>query len=164
MSCDITLPNRISCIIEHLIWTWQKSPTPTPTVAKQEKILRLDLFISCNFQQHWFSCQKRHPKGAKRKILRLDLSISCNFQQLWFSWQKSPPPFSPFHERPGLHHTCGIPMAPILQIHTQISPIRISSLGYQLCQLFKILTYRDVQNTVSWCRWKACQQPNHNTH
>ena len=26
------------------------------------------------------------------KHLRLDLSISYNFQQLWFSWQKSPPP------------------------------------------------------------------------
>ena len=33
-------------------------------------------------------------------------------------------------------------MVPILQIHTQIAPIQISSLGYQLGQLFKILTYR----------------------
>ena len=38
-------------------------------------------------------------------------------------------------------------MVLILQIHTQISPIQISSLGYQLYQLFKILTYREVQNT-----------------
>ena len=30
--------------------------------------------------------------AKRGKILRLDLSISCNFQQLWFSWQKSPPP------------------------------------------------------------------------
>ena len=29
-------------------------------------------------------------------------------------------------------------MVPILQIHTQIPPIRISSIDYQLCQLFKI--------------------------
>ena len=28
-------------------------------------------------------------------------------------------------------------MVPILQIHTQIPPIQISSLGYQLYQLFK---------------------------
>ena len=58
---------------------------------KREKILRLDLSISCNFQQLWLSWQKSAPPWPKReKILRLDLSISCNFQQLWFSWQKSP--------------------------------------------------------------------------
>ena len=59
--------------------------------------------------------------------------------------RKAPLPthFLPFCERPGSHHPCGIPMVPILQIHTQISPIQISSLGYQLYQLFKILTYRD---------------------
>ena len=45
-------------------------------------------------------------------------------------------------------------MVPILQIHTQIPPIRISSLGYQLYQLFKILTYREVQHTGSWCKWR----------
>ena len=28
----------------------------------------------------------------REKILRLNLSLSSNFQQLWFSWQKSPPP------------------------------------------------------------------------
>ena len=77
---------------------------------------------------------------------------------------ESPPSFLPFHERPGSHHTCGIPMVPIQQIHTQIPPIRISSLGYQLGQLFKILTYRKVQDTGSWCRWKAYRQPYHNTH
>ena len=60
--------------------------------------------------------------------------------------------------------TCGIPMVPILQICTQIPPIQISSLGYQLCQLFKILTYTEVQDTGLWCRWKACRQPYHNTH
>ena len=26
------------------------------------------------------------PSGQTMKIFRLDLSISCNFQQLWFSW------------------------------------------------------------------------------
>ena len=30
-------------------------------------------------------------------------------------------------------------------------------LGYQLYQLFKILTYREIQNTGSWCRWKPCR-------
>ena len=32
-----------------------------------------------------------HPAAKEGKILRLNLSISCNFQQLWFSWQKAPP-------------------------------------------------------------------------
>ena len=31
------------------------------------------------------------PVAKQGKILRLDLSISCSFQQFWFSWQKSPP-------------------------------------------------------------------------
>ena len=119
-----------------------------------------------------------------------NLSISCNFQQLWISWQwpdcehfldwiypfhaissnfgsdgrKAPPPHSAFHEIPSSYHTCRIPMHPILQIHTLIPPIWISSLSYQLCQLFKILTYIEVQDTGSWCRWKTCSQPYHNTH
>ena len=197
----------------------QKSPQPPPpAMAIQWKIFRLDLSISCNFQQLWFSWQKRSPSSSQWKFLdwiyafhatlvqlaekptspssqtmkicldliypfhaissnfgsagspppqtvkifRLDLSISCNFQQLWFRWQKSPP--SAFHEIPSSHHTCRIPMHPILQIHTLIPPIWISSLGYQLCQLFKILTYIEVQDTGSWCRWKTCSQPYHNTH
>ena len=158
--------------------TWQKSPCPPPPAATQGKILRLDLSVSCNFQQLWISWQKSPPRlplgPIQGKILRLDLSISCNFKQLWFSCQKSTPqwpnsekfetgiyPFHAissnfgsagrkappliFHERPGSHHTCRIPMVPILQIHTQIPPIWISSIGYQLCKLFKILTYTEVQ-------------------
>ena len=35
-------------------------------------------------------------------------------------------------------------MVPIVQIHTQSPPIRISSLAYQLYQLFKILTHTEV--------------------
>ena len=156
------------------------------------------------------------PPQEQGSFFRLDLSISCNFQQLLFRWQKSPPPspcsvplslplpppappplpppqeqgnvflhwiypfhaisstfhsggrkapsFLPFHQRPGPYCTCGIPMVPIIQMHTQIPPIRISSLGYQFCQLFKILTYREVQNTGSGCRWKPCRQPYHNTY
>ena len=57
-----------------------------------------------------------------------------------------PPPFLPFCHGSGWHHTGRIPKVPILQIHTQIPPIRISSIGYQLCQLFKILTYTELQD------------------
>ena len=78
--------------------------------------------------------------------------------------EKPPSPsFLPFHERSDSCHTCEIPMVPILQIYTQIPTIRISSIGYQLCQLFKLLTYRKVQDTVSWYRWKPYRQPYHNT-
>ena len=50
-------------------------------------------------------------------------------------------------------------MVPIQQIHTHIPPIRISFVGYQLCLLFKILTYTEVQDTGLWCRWKAYREP-----
>ena len=93
-----------------------------PPHGQRGKKLRLNLSISCNFQQLWFSWQKsplphtpqqlkreeilrmnlsiwvqlaeKHPPPwpKREKILRLNLSILCNFQQLWFSWQKSPPP------------------------------------------------------------------------
>ena len=91
MSRNVTLPNHISCIIEHLIRDLAEEPLRQ--AAKQGN------------------------------ILRLGLSISCNFKQLLFSWQKSPHSFLPFYERPGLHHTCRIPIVSILQIHTQIPPI-----------------------------------------
>ena len=288
-------------------------PPPPPPAPKQGKILRLDLSISCNFRQLWFSWQKSSlPQHPNKEKFWLDLSISCNFQQLWFSWQKSPspstqtgensetgsihfmhfpstwfswqkspspstqtgensetgsmhfmqfpatlvqlaekpppqhpsrenllrldlsisvvdsgfpvggcqphrggtnswgsyvsknlyvkmkesgpvgghalaappgsatafhaisinfasagrkvPPLLPFHGRPSLCCTCAVPMVPILQIHTQIPPIQISSLCYQLCQLFIILTYTKGHDTRSWCRWKAYKQPYHNTH
>ena len=60
-------------------------------------------------------------------------------------WAEKPPPlFSAFLSWTRLTcHTGRIPKVPILQIHTQIPPIRISSIGYQLCQLFKILTYTE---------------------
>ena len=108
MWCDITLPNHISCIIEHL----------TGDLSKEGK------------------------------ILRLDISISCNFQQLWFSWQKSTPPpsFLPFCERPSSHHTCRIPMSPYYKSTLRFSLSKYL-LGYQLYQLFKILTYTEGQDT-----------------
>ena len=44
------------------------------------------------------------------------------------------------------HYTCGTTIALILQIHTQIPAIQISSSGHQLYQLFKILTSREAEN------------------
>ena len=78
--------------------------------------------------------------------------------------EKPPPSFLPFRERASSCHTCRLPMVPIVQIHTQIPPIQISSLAYQLYQLFKILTHTEVQDTGSWCRWKAYRQSYNNTH
>ena len=63
----ITLPKHISLIIEHLIKDLAEKPLPPPSCWTGKFIFRLDLSISCNFQQ-----------------------------QLWFSWQKSPPPFCLF--------------------------------------------------------------------
>ena len=81
------------------------------------------------------------------------------------NWAEKPShSFLPFHEGLGSRHTGRIPKVSILQIHTQIPPIQISSIGYQLCQLFKILTYRELQDSGSWCIWKAYRQPYHNTH
>ena len=80
------------------------------------------------------------------------------------NWAEKPPPPPPFCLGPGLHHKGRIPKVPILQIHTQIPLIQIPSIGYQLCQLFKILTYTELQDSGSWCIWKAYRQPYHNTH
>ena len=63
--------------------------------------------------------------------------------------EKRPTSFLPFHQGTGSCHTGRLPKVPILQIHTQIPPIQISSIGYQLCQLFKILTYRELQHSGS---------------
>ena len=38
--------------------------------------------------------------------------------------EKAPLPFSAFCEHPSLRYTCGITLAHILQIHTQIPPTR----------------------------------------
>ena len=51
--------------------------------------------------------------------------------------EKLSPSFLPFCHGLGLHHTGRIPKVPILQIHTQIPPIRISSIGYQLLSTFQ---------------------------
>ena len=83
------------------------------------------------------------------------------------NWAEKPPPplFCLFvTDRACITQVSRIPKVPILQIHIQIPPIRISSIGYQLCQLFKILAYTELQDSGSWCIWKAYRQPYHNTH
>ena len=114
-----------------------------------------------------FVAEKPPPQWGKI-FLTPDLSIWGNFEQIRILWQKSPPPsFLPFHHGPDSHHTDHtgrIAKVPILQIHTQIPPIWISFIGYQLCQLFKILTYTELQDSGSWCIWKAYRQPYHNAH
>ena len=68
------------------------------------------------------------------------------------NWAEKPPTpslFCLFIMDRARSHTGRIPMVPILQIHTQIPPIQISSIGYQLCQLFKMLTYTELQDSGS---------------
>ena len=72
----------------------RKAPCPSQwPVTRQWMFFRLNLLISCNFQQLWFSWQKSPPPPVARQwnFFRLELSISYQFQQLWFSWQRSPP-------------------------------------------------------------------------
>ena len=95
---------------------------------------------------------------SPRYSFRLKIMILENWAE------KPPPPFLPFCHGLGSCHTGRIPNVPILQIHNQIPPIQISSIGYQLCQLFKILTYTELQDSGSWCIWKVYRQPYHNTH
>ena len=122
-------------------WTlhwWLGRKAPAPKVAKQAKFFRLNLSISCNFQQLWVQLAERPPRGGQTGKIFLDWiypfhAISSNFG---FSWQKSPPPTD--GKRPSSCHTWRIPMVPILQIHTQIPPIRIS---------YRIPTLSTFQNT-----------------
>ena len=132
--------------------------------------------ISCTIEIHaqnngiW-KLSRKVPPPYFCLFMRHLARITC-VECPWFPYYKSTlrflkvgqkslphPPFLPFRARPVSNRMCGIPMVPILQIHTQIPPIWISSVGYQLYQLFKILTYREVQDTGSWCRWKPCRQP-----
>ena len=107
-----------------------------------------DLKISGFLSNFGWQKGPSYPPRMREIFLTPDLSISGNFEQLWFLWQKSPPPsFLSFCQGLGSHYTGRIPKVPILQIHTQIPAIRISSIGYQLCQLFKILTYTELQNS-----------------
>ena len=98
--------------------------------------------------------QLRSPQY--KSMLKIMIPENCT--------EKPPSPILPFCEQPGSHYTCGTTLAHILQIHTQIPRIWISSSGHQLCQLFKVLTYTEVQDKGSWCRRKAYRKPHYNTH
>ena len=169
---------------------WAEKPFPT---RMSKKSFYTGSIHFRQFQATLVFVAEKPPPWMREIYFTLDLSISGNFEQLWFLWQKSPPqdegncftldlsifrqfwatlvfvdemspPFLPFCDRPDSCHTCGIPMVSILQICTQIPSIQISSLGYQLCQLFQILTYTEVQDTGLWCSWQVYRQPYHNTH
>ena len=151
---------HIPHIIEHFISGHLEKKSP----PNREIFLDWTYPFQTILSNFGFSWQKSPPLLIREIFLDWiypSQTISSNFG---FGWQKSPPSFLPFRERPGSQHTCRIPMVPIVQIHTQIPPIQISSLGYQLYQLFKILTHTEVQDTGSWCRWKPYRQPYHNTH
>ena len=173
-----------SCKFNQLWFSWQKSPpsslpypfnansikfgsagrkAPPPSLPYPFHANSINFGSAGRIEPHiGGNLAEKPPPRIRENFLTLDLSISGNFEQLWFLWQKSH--FRQFHEGPGLHHTGRIPKVPILQIHTQIPPILISSIGYQLCQLFKILTYTELQDSGSWCIWKAYRQPYHNIH
>ena len=140
-------------------FSWQKAPPP-PLMKKI-----WDWNGSIHFMQFPATLVQLTEKPPPQEKKFWDWiypfhAISSNFGSVG----RKGPPFLPFCERPGSCCTWRIPMVPILQIHTWIPPIRISSIGYQLCQLFKILTYTEVLDTGSWCMWKAYRQPYHNTH
>ena len=63
VSHDITLLKHISHIIDLIEDLAEK---PLPQAAEQGNFFRLDLSISCNFQQLWFSWQKP-PQWPKRE-------------------------------------------------------------------------------------------------
>ena len=113
----------------------EKPPPP----QDERNFLTSDLSISGNFEQLWYLWQKSPPPPRMRETF-FDFR-SIHFRQfratLVFVAEK-PPPFLPFCQGLGSCHTERIPKVPILQIHTQIPPIQISSIGYHLCQLFKI--------------------------
>ena len=161
---DITLPNCISCIIEHHIDDLAEKLPPHPGGGQTWKFFfRLDLSISCNFQQLWVQLAEKPPEGGQTGKFFLDWiypfhAISSNFG---FSRQKSPPP--PKMGRDPAHITHGeYPWSPYYK-STLGFLLSKYLIGYQLCQLFKILTYTELQDTRSWCRWKAYRQPCHNT-
>ena len=108
----------------------------------RENFLTSDLSISGNFQQLWFLWQKSPPPQDEGKFFDIR---SIHFRQfpatLVFVAEKPPPPFSAFSSETGFVST-GLPKVR-LQIHTQIPPSLWFLLGYQLCQLFKILTFTE---------------------
>ena len=142
VSCHML--NHISCIIEHLIWDLAEEPPPPPSFnigqIAWEKLL-----------ETYFHAPVSTFDAPLKSILRLIyLKVGQknhgqrgkNFETGSFYFMQFP--------------------ATLVQLAEKLPPsIQISSLGYQLGQLFKVLTYREVQDTGSWCRWKACRQPYH---
>ena len=132
MSCDITLLNHISCIIEHLIWDLAEEPPPRQP----------------NRERFWEWIYPFH-------------AISSNFGS---AGRKVPTSFFCLFVRDLAHITHVEYHDPhTTNPHSDSSYLNIF-FRLPTCHLFKILTYRDVQDTVSWCRWKAYRQPKHNPH
>ena len=95
-----------------------------------------------------------------------EVHIIWNYAKNKHSWKlgRKPPTLSAFLSETWLITPMWNTHVPILQIHTQIPPIQISSLGYQLYQLFKYSHIEKYRTQGSWCRWKPCRQPYHNTY
>ena len=145
-----------------LVFVAEKPPPP-----RWEKYFWHQIYPFEAIASNFGFCGRKAPQWGKifwHQIYPSEAILS----KLGFCGRKAPPPsFLPFHHGPDSHHTDHtgrIPKVPILQIHTQIPPIWISFIGYQLCQLFKILTYTELQDSGSWCIWKAYRQPYHNAH
>ena len=107
--CDVTLPNCISHIIEHRIDDLAEKPPPE--AAKQGNFFRLDLSISCNFQQLWVQLAESPPLPLSQPNREIFLdwiysfhAISSNFG---FSWQKPPLPMGRDPVRHPAHITHG---------------------------------------------------------
>ena len=136
-------------------WSKSTTPHPPPPFLPFGVILGSHYVMWCDVHlQNHISCIIEHLMGPGRRAPHSQTGKNCETQSIHFMKFAATllQLVLPFCER---HHICGIPMVPILQIHTQISPIWISSLGPQLCQLFKILIYTELQDTRSCCRWKA---------
>ena len=76
------------------------------------------------------------------------------------NWAEKPPPSFCLFVR-DLTHVVHVeyPWSPYYKSALRFPPIKMSSIGYQLCQLFQILTYTEVQDTGLLCRWKAYGSP-----
>ena len=90
LSHDVTLLNHILCIIEHLIVDLaEEPPPPSSQTGKNSEIGSIHFItISSNFGSAGRKVPPSPAK--QRKVLRLDLSISCNSEQLWFARGLSP--------------------------------------------------------------------------
>ena len=90
---NITLLNHIPHIIIHHIKDLAEKPPP-PTKNRENFLNWIYSFhaILSNFA----SAGRKAPPGTGNIFFRLDLSISCNFEQLWFQVAEKTPLFSAF--------------------------------------------------------------------